>query len=290
MTETKRVNVPKILLQDETFDTNKSNRYHLSLLHNGNEFLWVVLDKDENKYIYLSNNTNWESLTCGWNSVSCAIVHNKFTLVPNALFDEENKYPLLGFTHEIKEDEEVEVNHLYNSQAKNLFTIKKELLSSIRKQFPNTYFIHSTTSFIEGVMAMNRNNSVKRAFANFVSRNPSAVTHKTGTASDDSSSFLEIVILDGKKLQFCNSFKYQSADEIAYYILFVYEQLNLNVEKVELILSGEIEKMSKEHLLLYNYIRHVKFASRPEEFRYSYKFEEVASHRFFSLFTQYLVR
>lgn len=290
MLEVKSEPARKISLQDEAFDAEKTDRYHLSLLDDGNELSCAVLDKDENKYIYLSNEVNQNILPSGWNSVSFAVAHNKFTLIPNALFDEENTRSLLGFNHEIKEDEEVEVNTLHNVGAKNLFTIKKNLILSVRKQFPNVKFIHSTTSFIESVMKINKNSSGKKAFANFIPRTFSNMpVHKEKTQNNETS-FFEMVILNGKDLLFCNSFKYHSAEEIAYYILFVYEQLGLNTETVELTLSGGIEKISKEHSLLYDYIRHVKFASRPEEFRYSHKFEEIPGHRFYSLLTQYLVQ
>ena len=69
----------------------------------------------------------------------------------------------------------------------------------------------------------------------------------------------------------------------------MYEQLHLNPEEIELVLSGEIEKTAEEHALLYNYIRHVKFASLPDSFKYSYKFDEIQPHKFQSLFNQYLV-
>jgi hypothetical protein len=123
---------------------------------------------------------------------------------------------------------------------------------------------------------MYKNNAGKKAFANFITRSNGV-------------GYFEMVLLDGKDLLFSNSFQYSTADEIAYYILFVYEQLELNPEITELVLSGEIEKTSKEHALLYTYIRHVKFAERPENFRYSYKFEEIPNHQFYSLFTQFLV-
>ena len=91
------------------------------------------------------------------------------------------------------------------------------------------------------------------------------------------------------KMFVCNAFHYKTPEDIAYYILFIYEQMHLNTETIELILSGEIEKSSAQHSLLYNYIRHVKFATCPIGFQYSYKFEEIPSHQCFSLFNQYLV-
>ena len=211
-----------------------------------------------------------EKLTANFKSVTCAVAHDKFTLVPFALFDEEKKESLLGFNHPVEAGEKIHSDVLRNLEAKNLFTISRDFESMIRKHFPNAHFLHNSTSFIEGLLIQNKNNSGKKVFANF---------HST---------YFEIVILEGRELLFSNAFKYKTPEDLAYYILFVYEQLHLNTEEIELILSGEIEKTAKEHSLLYNYIRHVKFAALPDSFKYSYKLDEIQPHRFWSLFTQYL--
>jgi len=275
MAEAKTINTPSINLTDESFDINKSNTYHLSILCSENGFAYAVLDTNTNKYLVLKENNDisvFSPLGEGgnWTSVTCAIAHNKFTLIPSALFDAENKESLLGFNHEVKKGEEIISNTLHNLEAKNLFTVSKIFVSEIRKHFQNANFIHSSTSFIEGLLVQNKNNQGKKVFANFYS------------------DYLEVAILDGRELLFSNAFKYKTSEDIAYYILFVYEQLRLNPETIELILTGEIEKTAKEHSLLYTYIRNVKFASLPESFKYSYRFEEIPSHKFFSLLTQYL--
>lgn len=279
MSETKTINSPVVNLIDESFDPKKSNTYHLSILSNENNFAFAVLDTNTNKYLVLQSSAHslkGEDIPApfraggNWASITCAIAHSKFTLVPSALFDEENKESLLGFNHQVESEEKIYSDTLRNLDAKNIFTISRSFESEIRKHFINVHFIHNSTSFIEGLLIRNKNNSGKKVYANF------------------HSSYFEIVILDGRELIFNNAFKYNAPEDIAYYILFVYEQLHLNPEEVELVLSGEIEKTAKEHGLLYNYIRHVKFASLPEGFKYSYKFDEIQPHRFFSLFTQYI--
>ncbi|MBI3502809.1 MAG: DUF3822 family protein [Bacteroidetes bacterium] len=268
MAEAKTITASEINFVDESFDEAKANQYHLSILTNGDKFIFSILDTNSNKYLSLQSEKKFPKLN--FKSVSCVIAHNKFTLIPSALFEEEKKESLLGFNHEIKKDEEVFVNALHNLDAKNIFAVSKNLVSEIRNKFSNINFIHSSTAFIEGLLVQYKNNSGKKVFVNFYS------------------SHFEIVILEGKELLFSNAFNFQTPEDIAYYILFIYEQLNLNPETIELILSGEIEKPAKEYSLLYTYIRNMKFASRPDGFKYSYKFEEIPSHKYFSLFTQYL--
>src|SRR3972149_8292577 len=282
MAETMTIHMPSINLVDESFDIKKSNQYHLSILSNENCFAFAVLDTTTNKYLILKEvndlsvfplpgTTGGSERSSGnWASVTCAIAHNKFTLIPNALFDEENKKSLLEFNHLVSADEKIHSDILRNLKAKNLFSVSRKSESEIKNKFTNAHIIHSFTAFAEGLLVHNKNNTEKKVFANFYS------------------SYFEIVILDGRNLLFSNAFQYKTPEDIAYYILFVYEQLHLNPETIELVLSGEIEKTAKEHSLLYTYIRNVKFAALPDSLKYSYKFDEIPSHKFFSLFTQYL--
>ncbi|TAL57812.1 MAG: DUF3822 family protein [Bacteroidetes bacterium] len=277
MSEVKTSPAASIDLIDESFDPKKSNTYHLSMLSNGKKLSYAILDTNTNKYLVLSSQTETfpkfetlEKLGSNFKSVTCAVAHPKFTLIPSALFDIENKNSLLAFNHPIEKGEKTHSDTLRGMDAKNLFTISEELESAVKKQFPKAHVVHNSTAFIEGLLLQNKNSRHKKVFANL------------------HSNYFEIVILEGGELLFSNAFQYKTAEDIAYYILFVYEQLHLNPEEIELTLSGEIEKTAQEHTLLYNYIRHVKFASFPDSFKYSYKFEDVPSHKFWTLFTQYL--
>lgn len=256
-------------LTDETFDPSRSKSYHLSLLVEGTNLSYAIFDTVSNKYVCLR--TGAEPPQLNFKSATCAVAHPKFTLVPDALFDDESKESLLGFNHPVEAGEKIHSDVLHSLDARNLFTISRDLETKLRAQYPNIHFLHNATAFIEGLLMSNKNRSGKTVFANF---------HPT---------YFEIVILENGELLFGNAFEYKTSEEIAYYMLFVYEQLRLNPEEVELILSGEIEKTAKEHSLLYTYIRHVKFAGLPDSLQYSYKFDDIQAHRFFSLLNQFLV-
>ena len=281
MAEAKTIAVPSLHLVDESFDPKKSNIYHLSILTEEKSLTYAVLDSETNKYVVLHSSipiARGEEVlaslqghgAASFRSVSCAIAHSKFTLVPASIYDEEKKESLLGFSHP-EQGGYLFSNSLHNPEAKIVFSVPSVLANMIRGYFPNVKFIHSSSTFLQGLLAEHRSHAGKKVFADF---------HST---------FLSITILEGRELLFCNAFDFQSPEEIAYYVLFVYEQLGLNTEETELVISGSIEKTAPEHALLYTYIRNMKFAKLPDSFKYSYKFEEIQGHRFFSLFNQYLV-
>lgn len=56
---------------------------------------------------------------------------------------------------------------------------------------------------------------------------------------------------------FFNSFQYQTAQDFIYYILFTYEQLELNTESNPLYLIGRVDTDDSYYEQAYTYIREV---------------------------------
>jgi hypothetical protein len=139
-------------------------------------------------------------------------------------------------------------------------------METLKALFPRARFICHSSALIEGLMIQYKNlPEEKRAFVN--TRN----------------SFIDIVIIEGKNLLYYNSFKYASKEDFIYYIIFVLEQLNLNPEETELILSGFIEKSSSLFEMVYKYVRNIRFRELSGNFSYSYVFDEIPSHYFTNL-------
>lgn len=274
-----------INLIDESFDIKKVKQYHLSILSSEKNTALAVLDTNsdsktgkQGKYIALLSCLSFEELWKSspferadeWKSISCAVAHTKFTLTPSSLFDEESKKKIFEFNHALGEDDKLHSDNLHELEAKNIFAISRTFEADMRKRFKAIHFLHNATAFAGTLLVQNRNNLQKKVFVNF---------HTV---------YFEVVIFFERDIVFCNSFEYKTPEDIAYYILFIYEQLKLNTDSVELLLSGEIQKSSAHHELLYTYIKHIQFVLRPVGFQYSHKLEDIPSHKFYSLFTQYL--
>ncbi|MBK7958457.1 MAG: DUF3822 family protein [Bacteroidetes bacterium] len=76
----------------------------------------------------------------------------------------------------------------------------------------------------------------------------------------DGSAF--IIAYDGGKLIFYNQYFTRNEEDMLYYILAVYEQLQLNTEHHELVLSGWIDTRSDMYKLMFKYIRNISFAKQ----------------------------
>ncbi|MFH1004611.1 MAG: DUF3822 family protein [Bacteroidota bacterium] len=282
-------------ITDESFSLENVKDYHLSLLLQPEGLSYAMLDMINNKYLaaeFISFektkhfNTavknieeifkNEQSLlyklssTKKIKSASLCIAHPSFTLIPSPLFEEGKESDYLKFNLLSEVGEKISYDILRNANARNIYVLPNSIRIIFRQYFPQLKIFHHTSVLIEGLLMQYKGSTSKKIFANF---------HQ---------SYFEIVLLNGSELMFCNTFPYQNPEDVAYYLFFIFEQMKLNSDSTELVLSGHIDKISGIHSLLYNYIRNVRFASRPEGFNYSYKFDEISSHQFWSLFVQYL--
>jgi hypothetical protein len=74
---------------------------------------------------------------------------------------------------------------------------------------------------------------------------------------------LTICAADGEQLFLLNKYSYQTTKDFLYFVLLVYQQLNLNTKHTPLILAGELMPDSEIFKALHIYIRHIDWAERP---------------------------
>ncbi len=72
--------------------------------------------------------------------------------------------------------------------------------------------------------------------------------------------------------------------DMIYFIMYVFDQFNLNTETTDVIFKWIIDKKSSTYLKLKEFITHLKFDKLPEEFSYSYTFNQIPHHFFINLF------
>ena len=205
-------------------------------------------------------------LNKSFHSVKVLFESNKSTLVPSPLFDETEKSSFSEFNFPVDEGSSILVNKLKNLDAYIIYPFPDLLIKTSQELFPNLFYQCHSGAFIESLLILNKNlNAQKRFFVN--TRN----------------SYLDIVLLDGRKLLYFNTFSYKSKEDFIYFIIFVIEQLQLNPEEIELFLSGMIDKNTRIFDTLYKYIRNVSFQPKTNAFNFSYVFNEIPSYHYFNL-------
>jgi hypothetical protein len=289
MTEVKSRISPALNLVDESLDAKSAGSYHLSILAGLDSFSCCVLDTKRNKYLALCSWTfqgvySWQVLCDNiesiikdskllkydFKSVNAAVVHNRSTLIPNALYDAGAKEKYLQFNHTIEETDVVIADELKNLDTKNVYAVPACFEKLVGSRFKNARILHHSTTLLETLLLQSRNQGTKKIVVHV------QISH------------FEVAVLDGKQLLLYNSFSHQSSEDFIYYLLFVCEQMKLNPEQLELLLLGEIERNSAIYSILYKYVRNIKFGERSDSFEYSYKLNELPKHFYYNLFNQYL--
>ncbi len=274
---------------DEAFDAKKTASYQLLLQVGISSVLAGIYDKQKNKYIALekysfSNVHNFEGVSelldtflkeskiakNAFGAVSCVIVNNLSTIVPDALYEEDRKKMYLKFNASLEGNEVVVTDELKSVNAKNVFAIPFSIKTKLDAQYQNVVYVHASSTLIDPLVASNKNQTGKKLYVHVQD------TH------------FETVVIDGKNFIFYNTFNYQTPEDFIYYLLFVYEQLQLNPEKIETIFLGDVEKTSDVYTLANKYIRTLKFGARGDGADLSYQLQTLPKHFHFTLFNSYL--
>jgi len=274
---------------DESFDPKQISNFHLSLQIGNDGLLAAVYDKPKNKYIafeYFSFQQVFnfdviadlvdlvakESTIIAhkYSSVVCSVVHNLSTIVPNPLFEEDRKKLYLKFNSSLQGDELILTDEIKNLDAQNVFALPFSLKAKLDGMFANISYKHFSSGLMDSLLAQNRNLTKKHVYIHI------------------QQSHFEVILIEGKKLLFYNTFNHHSAEDFIYYLLFVCEQLQLNPETLEFILLGEIEKTSGIYAIMQKYARHIKFGARTDNTEFSYQLQTFPRHFYFTLFNDFI--
>jgi hypothetical protein len=279
----------KILLKDASYVAEDSpEKLHLSVQFGLDGLNAAVLDPTSNKYlcverIPLSEDTDYSNLTQNLEAAieSSELLQQSYksadgayrgphaTLVPNALYEKEQQSKYLDFNFSDLPAGKIHTDTLFSIGSANVYLVPEAAAALFTQRFPNIRFHHSNTVLIETVMRQNRYSTDQAIYVNINEKD------------------FDMLVLAGKSLQFYNSFAYQSAEDLVYYLLYVVEQLKLSPTKTPITLLGEIDRESATYEYLKQYLSQLSFGKRNWVFKYPYVFSPIAEHQSFVLLHQF---
>ncbi len=275
-----------ISIVDESLEMNPGIRCDLLAGLSPSEFTLALLDRKQNKFLALEvfqnsgpsdtfKLTSWLETILGksillknysFKNTSVGFLNEQSTLVPSALFRAEDAAKYFHFNLNA-DDATIHSEPVRAFDSINVFGVPKTLTETMNHFFGNYSLHHHSTALLEGIHLSFKKSNEKLFFLNIRKE------------------YVDIVVTEGKKLIFINSFNYKSIDDLIYYVMFVCDRLQLNPETVSTWLMGDVERESAIYNLLYKYIRNISFAKRPDVFNFSYVFKEIPSHFYFNLFS-----
>jgi hypothetical protein len=174
--------------------------------------------------------------------IAVTVIHqnNLSTVVPNRFFDKKKLAFYLNFNIKTLATDFITFDDLGTLNAKNVYVPYVNINNYLFQNFGEFEYKHHSTVLIEKLLK-NNTTKEKTMFVNV------------------SKTSLDIVVLENEKLLLSNTFSYNSKEDFIYYVLFVAEQLNLDVQEFPLFLMGEINLKSKTYKITYKYIKNVSF-------------------------------
>lgn len=149
--------------------------------------------------------SEYEEVTLAWCTQSAF-------LVPMRLFQETDKKELMQLVIGNKEEQQnLDYNRLPELEVVMLYEIPLWVKSFFIPRFPRILVQHESSMML-------------RAFSQ---RSPFQLTVRICCSYD----YFSVMMMDKNELIFCNSFEYQTSDDIVYYFLNVLQQMNLKEEK-----------------------------------------------------------
>ncbi len=204
-----------------------------------------------------------------YKKVSISITNSLYNFVPAPLFDAASAKKYLQLNCKLSQNDEVLYASMKNMSAYCIFAIDKKIKSFFDYQFTGAKYLHQTMALSDAVLNNFKNKEQQSVIIN-VRKND-----------------FETLIIKDKKTELINTFPYTNADDLLFHLLYVLEQLSINPDKQEVLVCGEILKNSAVYERLVKYVRHVNFINRNNSIEYSYKFNEVPEHFYYSLLNQY---
>ena len=208
-----------------------------------------------------------------WKSIKVGIKSNKFSLVPESLFDPDSIFDYLKFNCKVNEayDEFKFFKHP-KTQAVNTFSIDKRMYNWLEGLYADkeiSYF-HQSSALIEGVLEQLDNYPSDSIFI-YVDRFK-----------------LHIITSKDNKLEYYNQFYIKQFADYIKYIMTVMKGLGRDQLKTNVVIWGYLGKQSKHYNEFAKYIKNISFGERPKFLKFGYPFDELQEHHYFDLYNVHL--
>jgi len=278
-------------LIDPAFDRARTEKYSLAVVLRPDGFSLSVFDERTTLFLALSDQQflpanatvlpgneslcdrfnalfrQQELLRYPYKAIKLVYASPKVTLVPPGFLREETIEEYFRFNHPLSAAEKILVQQVPVGEMNALFALPACIDKLSEEWFRNAVAGCTASVLIQGLLRENAHILARQVFVNVWG------------------SYFDIIVIQGRKLLYYNTFRKQAAEDLVYFIIYVLEQMGFVPADEEVTLMGDIVADSDEYRLLYQYIDRLHFASLHTLAEFSPVFAEVLVHKFYTLFT-----
>lgn len=249
------------------FNTDLAFQYHLSILLKQDGFSFLIKSSEADKLLAFQNivipakeNTNsgtlWRSnlseyinalqsnkfLRLPFASVVVSICSERNMLVPERYSNTENLGKFFSIMHQYSETDRIITDLTIENGPTCASLVPEELYAACRILWPDCKISTASSITINGILHLNPQLLKRQIFVQIWS------------------GYIELIIIQGTKLLYANSFICKSTEDVIYYIVFVLEQLGFVPSDEELMLIGDFDQAGEVVKQMQQYFAKVSFA------------------------------
>lgn len=217
----------KNLITNEIYDFKRISFVEYSKNNTIEENLWKAFSEHN-------------ALISQYEDVSVLHQNNLNTWVPKSFFIEEQIGSYLQYNNKVFTSDYFAFDALDTHELVNVYIPYININNFLIDQFKEFDYQHYNSILVRELIKFQEFKNETKVFIHF------------------DSNYFSLVVLNGTKLIFNNTFEYFNENDVLYYILFTAEQLGLDPDQFELNVLG---LMNKDHYIfekMYEFIRNVK--------------------------------
>ena len=165
-------------------------------------------------------------------------VSSRFTLCPTSFYEPDNARNLLEFNCGDIGNDLILADDI-NASVKLIYSVSESVKSVLDKLFPQHQLRHNNTVLAR--LMLNSEELSKENMLIYIRENT-----------------IEIIVKQNQQLLLANHYTIKTHEDVLYYILFIFEQYQLNPSSALLTVTGNLETNSELMLTLKKYVKHVR--------------------------------
>lgn len=204
-----------------------------------------------------------------YGSVNVSHVNELSSLVPKPFFDESKLKDYIRYSSKTFDNDYIVWDEIENHDLINVYIPFVNVNNFLLERFGSFEYKHFSTVLITNLLSTYRYSEHPHIFIH-VDRNR-----------------MYVVAISKNKLQLYNSFSFKTREDFLYYLLFAAEQLDMDPENFELVLSGDIDKNSELYDIAYTYVRKIGLIENRFKYEFDTSVSESLKRKHMTLIHQY---
>ena len=173
--------------------------------------------------------------------VNCIYFKRPATFVPTSLYDASKKEKYLKQNVSIDTQLKIAEEHTINKEIKILHQVLASEQEIFKKLYSNITFTHYTKVLYDCLFRDTKSDSGVTIYLHLQDK------------------FFDVMVFDGKKLLFYNSYPYKNEGDFLYFSLAVAEELSLSPEHSSVVFLGKYRRYNRYYSALKNFMQKLEF-------------------------------